>query len=242
MIRGIGILLEILLLIIVSIILIPTTFIVALISKSVAQKISQSLVYFFASLTLLICGTKLEIIGKENLPDEPCLYIGNHRSYFDVIISMVFIREKTFYVAKKAIGKIPILHFFMLKMGCLLLDREDLKQSLQVILKAIEQVKNGYSCFIFPEGTRTTTENHEMLPFKEGSFKIATKSNVPICPITFINTRAIYENQAPKFKKAHITIVIDKPVYIDKLELNEKKFIGAYCQNIINKNLEKYVK
>lgn len=240
MIRGIFILLEILLLIIMSIVVIPVTYVVSKFSEAKAQRISELMVRFFANLTVFIAGTNVVIIGKENLPNTPCLYVSNHRSYFDIIISMIYIQDKTFFIAKKAVGKIPILNFFMKHMKCLLLDRNDIRQGLTIILQAIEQVKSGYSCFIYPEGTRTSTPDHSMLPFKEGSFKIATKGNVPICPITIINSRDIYERQEPRFKKATIYYIIDKPIYFDKLENEDKKFIGAYCQNIIQKNIEKY--
>ena len=241
MIRGILILIEILFLILVSIFAIPIIYIIDKFNKALSQKFSQSLVYFFASLTIFICGTEVEIIGRENLPDEPCLYISNHRGYFDIIISMTFIRKRTFYVAKKSIGKIPLLHFYMIKMGCLLIDRDDIKQSLGVILKSIDQVNDGFSCYIYPEGTRTSSPDHEMLPFKEGSFKISTKTNVPICPITILHTRDIYERQAPRFKKAKVIFIIDKPVYPNDLSPEDKKFIGKYCQNIVENNIKKYL-
>lgn len=240
MIRGIFILLELLLLIIMSIFVIPITFVVSKFSEEKAQRISELMVRFFSKLTIFIVGTNIIIIGKENLPDSPCLYVSNHRSYFDIIISMKYVQNKTFFVAKKAIGKVPILNFFMKHLKCLLLDRNDIRQGLSVILQAIEQVKSGYSCFIYPEGTRTSTPDHSMLPFKEGSFKIATKGNVPICPITIINSRNIYERQQPLFKKSTVYYIIDKPIYYDKLDAEEKKFIGAYCQDIIKKNIVKY--
>lgn len=240
MIRGIFILLECLLLLIMSIILIPIAWLLRFKWPLAIQTLSQKLTSFYSWLALKISGTRIDIIGRENIPDEPCLYVANHRSYFDIIMTMPILRPRSFYIAKQEVGKIPFFRFWMLSVGCLLLDRSDMKQQLKVILKAIDQVKAGYSCFIFPEGHRTKNPNHEMEPFKEGSFKIASKANVPICPIAILNSRAIFENQAPKFKKAHCIIVIDKPVYPDKLSEEDRKHPGAYCQEIIRKNIESY--
>lgn len=241
MIRGFFIILECITLPMVSLILAPITLIINIFSKEKAQAIAQLLVKLYAKCTLFICGTKLEVIGLENIPNEPCLYISNHRSYFDIIITITLIKKKSFYIAKKDLEKIPVFNFWLRKMGTLLIDRNDLKQSLNVIINAIDKVKNGYSCFIYPEGTRTKDADHKMLPFKEGSFKIATKTGCPICPITMINPRAIYENQAPRFKRATVKVIISKPIYPDTLDKEDKKHIGNYTQKIIEENINKYL-
>ncbi|MDO5695783.1 MAG: lysophospholipid acyltransferase family protein [Eubacteriales bacterium] len=240
MIRGLFILLEILLLIIVSILFIPIMWVIRFFAPEFVQSFSQGLTRFFAKLAIFICGTEIEVIGKENLPDEPCLYVANHRSYFDIIMTMTLIRKKSFYIAKQSIGKIPFLHFWMISFRCLLIDRDDIKQSLKVILQAIDQIKAGYSCFIFPEGHRTSGPEHEMQPFKEGSFKPAQKAKVPVCPITIINARSVFEAQQPRFKKAKCTIIIDKPFRIDELDAADAKHPGAYSRNIILQNLVRH--
>ena len=77
--------------------------------------------------------------------------------------------------------KIPILRTWMANVNCLFLDRKNIKEGLKTILQGIEKVKNGISIWIFPEGTRNTNEDiTELLPFKEGSLKIAEKSGCPV--------------------------------------------------------------
>ena len=76
---------------------------------------------------------------------------------------------------------------------CLFLDRQDIKAGMKTILTAIDKVKSGISICIFPEGTRNKGENElEMLPFHEGSFKIATKAGCPIIPIAISNSAEIF--------------------------------------------------
>ena len=81
-----------------------------------------------------------------------------------------------------------------------------------------------------------------MLPFKDGAFKIATRTNCAISPISMNNTSAIFENQFPKIKKVHVVIEYGKPIYPNDLSKEDKKKIGAYVQDIIrttiNKNAE----
>ena len=137
------------------------------------------------------------MIGFENIPDEPVLFIGNHRSFFDILLTYSRCPRLTGYVAKKEMEKIPLLSTWMRFVYCLFLDRKNPKEGLKTILQAIDYVKQGISICIFPEGTRNKGEELSMLPFKEGAFKIATKTGCAIVPISMNNTAAIFENQFP---------------------------------------------
>ena len=116
---------------------------------------------------LWVAGVKLTVIGEENVPtDTPVLYIGNHRSFFDVPITYPRCPIRTGYIAKKEMEKVPLLSTWMKRLHCLFLDRKDIKQGLKTILAAIEKVKSGISICIFPEGTRSKNEDElDMLPF-----------------------------------------------------------------------------
>ena len=92
-------------------------------------------------------------------------------------------------------------------MNCLFLDRENMKESLKVILQGIEYIKEGHSIFIMPEGTRNQGEG--LLPFKEGSLKMAEKTGCAIIPVALSNTDAVFERQKPWVKKAHVIIQRD---------------------------------
>ena len=112
-----------------------------------------------------------------------------------------------------------------------------MKQNMGVILNAISLVKDGYSIYIAPEGTRNATDT--LLPFKEGSMKIATKTKVPIIPVCIKGTEKIMENHLPWIHGGDIYIEYGAPVYPDQLEGDDKKHIGAYVQNIIQQMYDK---
>ena len=190
---------------------------------------------------LWVAGVKLTVIGEENVPtDTPVLYIGNHRSFFDVPITYPRCPIRTGYIAKKEMEKVPLLSTWMKRLHCLFLDRKDIKQGLKTILAAIEKVKSGISICIFPEGTRNKNEDElDMLPFHEGSFKIATKTNCPIIPMAISGSADIWESHFPRIKKTHVILEYGKPIYIDQLEKEDKKHLGAYTQNIIHEMLVK---
>lgn len=186
-------------------------------------------------LILWISGVKVTEIGRENVPkDQAVLYIGNHRSAFDILLLYVRCHNLTGFVAKKEMDQYPLLRVWMRYLYCLFLDRENIKEGLKTILKAIEYVKSGVSICIFPEGTRNKSEDElEMLPFHDGSFKIAQKTGCPIIPIALNNTSAMFEDQFPKINPRHVVIEYGKPIILSELSKEEQRHIGSYTQNII---------
>ena len=190
---------------------------------------------------LKVTGADITIIGHENVPkDQAVLYIGNHRSFFDILLTYVLCPDLTGYVAKKEMEPIPLLSTWMRYLHCLFLDRKDIKEGMKTILTAIEKVKSGISICIFPEGTRNKgTDELELLPFHDGSFKIATKSGCPIIPMAISNSAEIFENHFPKIKPCKVVVEYGKPIYPDKLSREDKKRLGAYTQGIILEMLKK---
>lgn len=192
-------------------------------------------------IILFLSGCQLTVIGEENVPrDEAVLYIGNHRSFFDVVITYARCPGRTGYLAKKEIARVPFLSTWMRFLYCLFLDRQDIKQGLKTILTAIDHVKNGISVFIFPEGTRSTgADQSELLPFHEGSFKVATKTDCLIVPVALTNTSQILEDHFPLIRKTQVTLEYGKPFRPSELTKEEKKVIGSYTRDIVQSMVKK---
>ena len=190
---------------------------------------------------LFFAGTKLTVIGQENVPQDcSVLYIGNHRSFFDILITYTRCRNITGYVAKKELLKVPLLNFWMMYLHCLFLDRVNIKEGLKTILKGIAEIKDGVSICIFPEGTRNESgDTTNMLPFHEGSFKLATKSDCPIIPMAITNTEQIFEAHFPKIRPCHVILEYGQPIIPSELPKEDARHIGVYTQNVIKKMLQK---
>ena len=188
---------------------------------------------------LWITGVKVTVIGEENVPDEPVLFIANHRSYFDILLTYSRCKRLTGYVAKKEMLRYPILRDWMKRLYCLFLDRDNPKEGLKSILEAIDHIKKGISICIFPEGTRNDGEELSMLDFKDGAFKIATKTGCAIVPISINNMADMFEAHLPRVKKTHVVIEYGQPIYPDKLDKDTKKHIGNYVKNIIQETINK---
>ncbi len=223
---------------IISIPLYLIEFIIGRFNRRAMVASSQAIVVGAFHIVLFICGVKRTVLGRDNIPkEEAVLYISNHRSYFDVPVAYSSVPTLTSFMAKKEIAKIPFLSYWMRFLQCLFLDRDDIKQGLKTILKGIELVKAGYSVYISPEGTRS--QGKEMLPFKEGSFKIAEKTGCAIIPVAILNTDEAFEKHIPWIRPAHVVIEYGKPIYPKDLSKEQLKFLGSHVQGIIREMLIK---
>lgn len=224
-------------LILFLIVSIPIFFIEWIIGKfnmDMKNRSSLAIVQWAFRVIIFLSGTKVTYIGEENIPtDTAVLYVANHRSIFDIVLTYTRVKGLTGYISKIEVEKIPLLRTWMRYLHCLFLDRDNIKEGLKTILSAIEQIKQGISICIFPEGTRSKEED-VFLPFHEGSFKIAQKGGCPIVPIAINNTSAIFEDHFPKIKKTHVIIEYGKPIYIDELPAEHKKQLAPYVQQIIS--------
>ena len=179
-----------------------------------------------------LSGVKVHEKGRENIPvDEPVLYVANHRSIFDIVVAYPRCVGLTGFVSKISMAKVPLLNLFMSRTHCLFMDRDDIKQSLKIILQAIEQVKHGESIFIFPEGTRNKNREDatDVAEFKEGSFKIAQKGKCKIVPVAITGTAEIFENHLPWIHGGHVYLTFGEPVDISMLDKETQKRVGEYC-------------
>ena len=226
---------------ILSIPLLIVEWIIGKFNKRAKDISSLRIVQAVFRLILWLTGVKVTIIGKENIPvGQPVLYIGNHRSYFDILLTYIHCPDLTGYVAKDSMEKIPLLSNWMRYLHCQFLDRKDIRKGMKTILTCIDLIKEGISICIFPEGTRNRAESDlEMMEFHEGSFKPATRTNCPIIPMAISNSCSMFEKQAPKIYKTHVILEYCKPIIPSELSKEEKKRIGAYTQNVILETLKK---
>lgn len=218
---------------ILSIPLIIAEWIIGKFNQDLKDRSSLAVVNWAFRWIIRFSGTKVIALGEENIPkDSGVLYVGNHRSYFDIVLTYVRVPRPTGYVAKAEMLKWPLLRDWMNNLHCLFLDRRNIKEGLKTILIGVEKVKSGISICIFPEGTRNKTSD-TFLPFHEGSFKIAERGKVPIIPMSIVNSGSVFEDHLPKIKKATVVIEYGKPVYIDQLDKETRKVLGSYVQGVI---------
>ena len=238
MIRLIGVFLFLVVYFIISLPIQLDELIIQKFNMDIRNKSSLSFVQWGLKCVMFISGVKLEVTGYENIPkDTPVLFVGNHNSFYDIIVTYPLMERPTGFVAKKEIKKVPFLSWWMYFVNCIFLDRSDPRAGLKSVLDAAGLIKKGISVFLFPEGTRSKDGN--MLEFKDGGFKIATKSKCPIVPVGITGSADVFENHFPLIKSAKVTVTFAEPIYTADLSREETKGLSARVkgeiQNIISK-------
>lgn len=202
-------------------------------NKDLKDRSSLAIVQWAFNVIIFLTGVDITVLGDENVPkDEAVLYVANHRSYFDIVLTYARVPRLTGYISKIEVERVPLLRNWMRNLHCLFLDRQDIKQGLKTILTGIEKLKSGISICIFPEGTRNK-EKDTFLPFHGGSFKLAEKSGCPIIPIALNNVADIFEDHSPKIKKTKVVIEYGKPIYPNQLDKETKKNLAGYVSDQI---------
>ena len=161
-------------------------------------------------------GAKINVIGQENIPDEAVLFVANHQSGFDIAIFLGCIEKNKGYISKPSIFKIPFIKNWMDELRCVSISQTDVRQGAKAILEGIAVLKDGYSMVIFPEGTRSL--DGTMRDFKAGSFKLATKSKVPIVPVTIDGAINVLGKKDVLVKPSEVNVTIHPPVYTKDLD------------------------
>lgn len=183
-------------------------------------------------------GANVVVHGIENLPkDGSMLFVSNHQSNFDILLLLSYLPVSKGFVAKVELAKFPFINEWMKRIHCLFMDRHDIKQSAQIIIEGIKQLKSGINMVIFPEGTRSKTG--ELGEFKAGSFKLAVKSKRPLVPITIDGTRKIMEANNYKIKAETVNLYIHKPIDTTQLSKEEIAELPEKVKAIIEADLSK---
>ncbi|WP_185649439.1 1-acyl-sn-glycerol-3-phosphate acyltransferase [Clostridium sp. DJ247] len=183
-----------------------------------------------------VVGAKVHVIGKENIPNETCLYVANHQGYLDIPILMSSIGKPVGFIAKKEILKVKIVSYWMKQLRCIFMDRDNVRESIKSINEGIDNLNNGYNMAIFPEGTRS--KGPKIGEFKKGSMKLALKSGVPIVPVAIDGSYKLREgNKNGYIKSGEVKVTICKPVYPKELLKEEQANLAEYLRDIISEKI-----
>lgn len=242
MIRAFLVILEIIGYLLFFIPVLLVVYIIRIFNKKLSGEIAQYFIRGVLGIVLATTGSKVELRGLENIPDEAVLFVGNHRSDFDIVIAYAKTPKRLGFVAKDEMSKIPLLAQWMKLLDCTFLDRKDVKKGMKSILQGIENIKEGTSMWIFPEGTRySDIAADEVMEFKEGSFRMAQKAKCPVVPVAIYASDRIFEAQKPMIKPARIVMEFCKPIIIDELDITQQKKLGVLSREEIIKSLSKIV-
>ena len=187
------------------------------------------------SFLLFTSGVRMTVKGMEHIPDDkPVLFVSNHRSYFDIVAALGRVPIACGYMAKDTLAHFPLLSNWMRLLLCQFLARDDMKKDLEVVIASIQQLKDGYSMWVCPEGTRGTSDDiTQPSEFRQGAMKLAQKSGCLVIPVAITGTREVFEERFPLISGGDVTMVFGEGFYISDLEKEVQKESGAYARRVI---------
>lgn len=181
----------------------------------------------------------IDVHGVENIPKENgFMFFPNHQGLYDVLAIVDVCPCPFSVVAKKEVENVQFLKQVFACMKAYMMDRDDIRQSMKVIMNVTEEVKKGRNYLIFAEGTRSKNGN-EVQEFKGGSFKAATKAKCPIVPVALIDSFKPFDTNtiSPVTVQVHFL----EPLYYEdykELKTNEiAEIVKEKIQAVIHENI-----
>ena len=182
-------------------------------------------------------NVRIEPYGTENIPKESgFMFFPNHQGLYDVLAVLEACPMPFSVVAKKEIQNIQFLKQVFACMKAYILDRDNVRQAMQVIIDVSNEVKNGRNYLIFAEGTRSKNGNR-IGEFKGGSFKAATKAKCPIVPIALIDSFRPFDTNT--ISKVTVQVHFLKPLYYDDYKNIKTTEIASIVHDRIQDTIDK---
>ncbi|MFN8366464.1 MAG: lysophospholipid acyltransferase family protein [Candidatus Kapaibacterium sp.] len=221
-----------------GIVIVTTTFVASLLFLPIYVVIRND-AFFYATARIwakCMCklgNVRLTIRGNNTTQPEPCIYICNHRSLFDIPCVLASITDDIRIMYKHELNRIPVFGWILALSPFIAVNRADAKDAVASIDMAVEQIREGASVLLFPEGTWSTTR--DVLPFKRGAVVLAARSGKQVIPVAISGTEKIVPPDTYTFTSGAVTISMGENVIPPPLpgRTEEKQFTEELRSKVI---------
>lgn len=195
---------------------------------------------WWSRLTCWLALCRVKTRGHENLdPRQSYVFVPNHQSAFDIFLVYGFLNQNIKWMQKQSLRKIPFVGFASEKAGHVFLDNSTPKARAVSLEKAKEEIVDGISMVIFPEGSRT--RNGKMGRFKRGAYHVAHDMKLPVVPLTINGAYDIMDRKGFRLRPGKMELVIHRPIPTEPLTEEEIPGLIDKTKEIIYADLwEKY--
>jgi 1-acyl-sn-glycerol-3-phosphate acyltransferase len=217
-------------------------FIVPLLTSTKNKRKAFRIFVFWSWVVRIFGFYFVKRVEQKELPNGPYMIVANHASYLDIFLMYSILPNEPFlFLGKSEILSYPLIKTFFKRLNIPVYRNNRLKAA-QSVVQAIEEINNGWSIVIFPEGGIPDEDNPKMIPFKKGAFIMAKQTGIPIVPITFINNFILFSDPTkilgpamPGISKVYIHEYISSET-VNEMDLQQ---LSDHCFSIINQPLLK---
>jgi putative phosphoserine phosphatase / 1-acylglycerol-3-phosphate O-acyltransferase len=187
----------------------------------------------WGDFSVALAGVRVALTGEEHLwSHRPCVFLFNHQSNFDGLLMMKLLRRDVTAVAKKEVRYLPVIGSVFALGDVIFIDRSDHDGAVAALSEAAEQVRQGLSVAIAPEGTRQPTPR--LGAFKKGAFHLAHAAGVPLVPIVIHNSLDVLPRGSKVMRPATVSVEVLEPVSTTDWDAAD---IGRHCEAVRDRYL-----
>jgi len=169
-------------------------------------------------------------------PRRPYVAVSNHESYADIFLISHLPWEMK-WISKETMFRIPCFGWMMQMAGDIRLRRGERSSAVAAMQAARDRLARRVSVMIFPEGTRS--RDGEMLPFKDGAFRLAIETGAPILPLAVAGTRDAMAKGTFRFQRARARVLVLEAIETAGLTLDDVDALKARTRALIAEGRER---
>lgn len=198
--------------------------------------IGYSFLWIWSRIFSLLTFIRYDLKGRENIQRKTSyIYVSNHTSFLDIPGVRLLIPGEFRPIAKRELLKIPVFGFIV-KAATVVVDRSNAQSRKQSMEELREILKGGMSILVFAEGTQNRTKEI-FQPFKDGAFRIAVDSQLPILPIVVVGAGPLMPPGTLTIKPGKIKVIAGEPISVEGLTIDD---VPALKQKTFDKMLKIY--
>lgn len=204
--------------------------------KTSWRKYGFQIFILWSWLLRIFCLYRVKVKLNSPLPQAPFIIVANHSSYLDIFLLPSILPQHPFaFLGKAEILKYPIVRTYFKALN-IPVYRKDKTKAGQALVQAKKAMEDGWSIVIFPEGTIPESNIPQMLPFKNGAFRLAQNLNVPILPLTFTQNFHLFSDPTQILGPAHpgvVEVYIHPFIAVEEIVNSSIEEISQKCYHVI---------
>ena len=165
----------------------------------------------YSGIAMWMLGVTVEARGISRVdPDKGYVFMSTHAGHIDSPALAIVIPQPLFWVFKKELSKIPVFGWVLLVLGQIMVDRSDVRQARESMMKIGRDLTGNMSILIYPEGTRS--KEGKLQPLKKGGFHLALGTGLPIVPVRILGSHELLPSGALTVRPGHVIVELFDPI------------------------------